>query len=264
MKTVFKYYLLYIGLSLLGAFIMLIPTALVYYAVTSHLHGYFHNPWCFSAIMLGSQLLPLYVFRRRGYADYSIDNRLNSMKLYLWLAVATIGCILLASVVLEFIPFDEMEDLESLEQMGTNPIGIIAGCILAPLVEETFFRGIIERHLLETRRNPWFAILFSAILFSVSHFNLTQGIFTLIAGILLGWVYYRTRNLWPCIFIHAFNNTVSTLSGFIYDDTTIADESFTIPMDFAVLATGVALLYFSIRQIHKFIRYRIEDTASLR
>ena len=213
--------------------------------------------------MLGSQLLPLYVFWRRGYADYSINNRLNSMKLYLWLAVATIGCILLASVVLEFIPFDEMENLESLEQMGTNPIGIIVVCFLGPLVEETFFRGIIERHLLETRRNPWFAILFSAILFSVSHFNLTQGTFTLIAGILLGWVYYRTRNLWPCIFIHAFNNTMSTLLGFIPDDSAIADEPLSIPMDFAVLATGIALLYFSTRQIHKFIRNKVEDTASL-
>ena len=252
MKKAIKYFLLWIAWMIPGAFLMMFPAAIIVFAVSGgHPGDFFYNPWFLSLVIVGSQLLPLYVFWRAKYANFGIDNRVNSVKLYLWIALATIGCLIFNGTLQYYLPFVEMEmeDLKFLEEMGKNPIGIISICILAPLGEEAVFRGAIERHLLEKNWKPWLAILVSALFFAVAHFNFTQGLTAIILGILLGWVYYRTRNLWPCIFIHAVNNTTATVLGFISEDAIETTSS--LPIDIAWLVGAIALVYFAIRQFNK-------------
>jgi hypothetical protein len=168
------------------------------------------------------------------------------------MALAAIGVIFFNGIMESYLPFAEMEmeDLEFLDVMMKNPIGIVSACLLAPLAEEAVFRGAIERSLLDRGWKPWLAILVSTLFFSVAHFNFTQGTATLIAGALLGWVYYRTRNLWPCIFIHAVNNTTATVLGFIYEDAAETTTS-SLPVDIAWLAGAIALGCFAIWQFNK-------------
>ncbi len=77
--------------------------------------------------------------------------------------------------------------------------------IVAPIVEELIFRGIIMHGLM--RNYPKFiAVFFSALLFALFHLNPWQFTPTLILGLLLGWVMVRTRNIFLSILIHALNN----------------------------------------------------------
>lgn len=252
MKKAIKYFLLWLGWMIPGALLMMFPALIIAFAVTGgHPGSFVHNHWFLSLVMVGSQLLPIYVFWRAKYANFGIDSRLNNVKLYLWIALATIGCLIFNGTLQYYLPFAEMEmeDLKFLEDLGKNPIGIISVCILAPLCEEAVFRGAILRHLLEKNWKPWLAILVSALFFAVAHFNFTQGLTAIIMGALLGWVYYRTRNLWPCIFIHAVNNTTATVLGFISEDA--FETTTSLPIDIAWLVGAIALGYFAIKQFNK-------------
>lgn len=83
--------------------------------------------------------------------------------------------------------------------------------IVAPVVEELIFRGIIFQGF---RRNykPFTAILMSALLFALFHLNPWQFPATFVLGLLLGWIMYRTDNILLAILGHSINNTLVLLS----------------------------------------------------
>jgi membrane protease YdiL (CAAX protease family) len=83
--------------------------------------------------------------------------------------------------------------------------------IIAPIIEEVLFRGIIMHGLMRNYRN-WHAVLLSGILFSVFHLNPWQMTYTFFLGLLLGWIMVRTRSLPFTILIHAINNLIVLLS----------------------------------------------------
>ena len=77
--------------------------------------------------------------------------------------------------------------------------------VAAPILEEFILRGVIERGLLK-HTTPARAILWSSFFFAVIHLNPWQAIGAFIAGLFLGWIYWKTSSLTACIFIHAVNN----------------------------------------------------------
>lgn len=83
--------------------------------------------------------------------------------------------------------------------------------IVAPVVEELIFRGIILQGL---RRNysPFVAIFSSGLLFALFHLNPWQFPATFVLGLLLGWIMLRTNNILLAIIGHSINNTLVLLS----------------------------------------------------
>jgi len=92
-------------------------------------------------------------------------------------------------------------------------IGFAAACIVAPIAEETFFRGFIIGGL-RKRFGAVGALLISAVFFALLHPPLT--IFPVIGalGLLLGFLFLQTGSLWPGIFLHATFNTIGFLAQF--------------------------------------------------
>jgi len=94
-------------------------------------------------------------------------------------------------------------------KMAAMPVLLLAmGCVAAPLLEEFLFRRVILEGLLRSY-SPAVAIGQSALLFGVFHFNLAQSVAAVGIGLLLGWLYYRTRSLALCIGFHALNNLLA-------------------------------------------------------
>ena len=252
MKSVLKYLLLYLGLSILGAVIMAFPALILEICLTGTVSDAEHfSDWSMCAIFLGSQLLPLFVFWKKRYADYSFIKYEDNYRPLMWLTLVWIGCTLVETVLEGFLPQMEwdIEALKDISEVSSNPLGLISVCIMAPLLEEGIFRGAIERRLLERYRNPWWGIVVSALLFALVHLNFIQGVTALILGLLLGWVYYRTRNLWLCIFIHALNNTISTVLDFIFGDINpYVASTWPLPVCLLIFAAGAAVIFFGTRR----------------
>lgn len=257
MKTAIKYFFIYLGLYLLGAIAMALPAVMIEFAIKGtgfdpeHLSG-----WSMSLMILGSQLLPLYVFWKKKYCDLTFIKNSQFVRLLALMFVGWLGCYLLISVVQQYLPhFDwDVKVLSDIGDMATNPLGILAVCIMAPIVEECVFRGAIERKLLERDWNPWWAIVISALLFAVFHGNLAQGVTAFILGLFLGWVYYRTRNLWLCIFVHAVNNTWSMVGYFISGAKDInweATDVYPFYVNLLIFVGSVFLLAVAVRSTGK-------------
>ena len=89
--------------------------------------------------------------------------------------------------------------------------GYVAIGVLAPFAEEVVFRGAILRTLLGlmSKKNHWVAIMISAAIFGLAHANVAQFVNALLLGLLLGWMYYRTKSLVPGILLHWVNNTMA-------------------------------------------------------
>lgn len=104
---------------------------------------------------------------------------------------------------------------ELFERIFKNRFGfwgvILKVVVLAPVIEEVLFRGIIMHGLMRNYKN-WYAILLSGILFSVFHLNPWQMTYTFFLGLLLGWIMVKTRSLPLAIIVHALNNLIVLLS----------------------------------------------------
>ena len=86
---------------------------------------------------------------------------------------------------------------------------LLAG-VLAPLVEETLFRGVIFGGL-QAYFGKWTAAVISATIFSGLHLQ-AYGFFPrFILGIALVYLYDKYKSLYPSVALHALNNIVATL-----------------------------------------------------
>lgn len=77
-------------------------------------------------------------------------------------------------------------------------------CILPAVVEEIFFRGMVQKALQPF--GVFFSIFITALLFALYHFNVTQLLYQFIFGVLFGGVYYLSKSVIPGIILHFLNN----------------------------------------------------------
>lgn len=92
--------------------------------------------------------------------------------------------------------------------IGTHPIILfISLVIVAPITEEFFFRGMLLRGMLKNH-NYKIALISSAIMFGLIHFNPIMMLPAMIIGFFLGWIFILTGSLWCCFFCHAVNNLI--------------------------------------------------------
>ena len=86
---------------------------------------------------------------------------------------------------------------------------MIYGCIFCPVLEEIGVRGILLGGLLKSRCRPWLAILVTALIFALFHGIGVHFVVSLVIGIILGWLYWRTGSIVLCMIIHVVNNSLS-------------------------------------------------------
>jgi membrane protease YdiL (CAAX protease family) len=109
-------------------------------------------------------------------------------------------------VVVKLFPLSSAE-VAMFKEMGSGSVGaIIITSLLAPVLEEMLFRGIILRSFL-LQYPKWISILGSALIFGAAHMNLYQFTAAFMLGMFLGWLYQRSRSLVPCIALHGVYNS---------------------------------------------------------
>ncbi|MDM8533693.1 type II CAAX endopeptidase family protein [Clostridiaceae bacterium HSG29] len=86
--------------------------------------------------------------------------------------------------------------------------------ISAGICEEIFFRGMIL-NAYESATNKKFAIIMSAILFGVFHFN-PQNLFgPILLGIIFGYLVIVTDSIYSAIIAHTLNNWFAVVAGYL-------------------------------------------------
>ena len=111
-----------------------------------------------------------------------------------------------SEVMVRIFPLSSWEIAMFSEMSSGSLAALVGACILAPMLEEMLFRGIILRSFL-LQYAKWSAIVGSAALFGFAHMNLYQFVVAFVLGIVSGWLYERSASLLPCIALHATYNT---------------------------------------------------------
>ena len=209
MKTVLKLILLYIAFQYLGMLAALPFVMGMQFAATGTLDPDLVNRQAIAPGLALTLLFTVWYLWKAGYltGDSRLYSPVSARCLGLTVLLAAGAILLLDGLasVFSFLP-NWLEDTFNI--MQSSWAGILLMAIAAPVVEELFFRGAIERALLR-RYKPWVAIVASGLIFGVIHVNPVQVVYASLAGILLGWLYWRTRSLVPCMVVHVLNNCFS-------------------------------------------------------
>jgi uncharacterized protein len=112
--------------------------------------------------------------------------------------------------------FDGMESqyAEQVKLIATfkTPVDYILAlfiiALLPGLVEEVFFRGGVQSILMRWFKIPWLVIFITGLIFSAIHFSWYGFIPRIALGMVLGYIFYYTGNLWYSIIAHFFNNAL--------------------------------------------------------
>ena len=87
---------------------------------------------------------------------------------------------------------------------------------LAAISEELFFRGVLQKILIERIKNIHLAIFACALLFSALHQEFYALIPRVLLGMLLGYAYVYSNSLWVPICIHFVNNATAVILDSLY------------------------------------------------
>ena len=141
---------------------------------------------------------------------------------------------------------------------GSLIIIAIRVAIMAPILEELVFRGVI----LKKAKNimPFYAAnIIQAILFGLIHLNWIQGLYAFPIGILLGYITRRYRSIIPSIVSHALLNGYSVLH---LANNRLAEESIDISRWFFIVTTivGGALFVLGLIKIRRNTHIKVNAT----
>ncbi len=94
-------------------------------------------------------------------------------------------------------------------------LSMIMLAILPAMFEETIFRGGLQNLLSRWWKMPIFSIVVTAIIFSLVHGSYFGFLSRAVLGFALGWMYYRTGNIWLNIIAHTANNAIAVTAIYI-------------------------------------------------
>ncbi|MBW3165596.1 CPBP family intramembrane glutamic endopeptidase [Ferrimonas balearica] len=127
-----------------------------------------------------------------------------------WISLLYLGLLLLFYVVWPL----SAEDAGWVRDVAIQvPLPVILLCIviIAPLGEELICRQCLWQGIKQRFGSPWLATSITAVFWALLHVQYSpQGwLFIFLAGLLLGWMRYRSGSLWAPVMLHTFHNLLT-------------------------------------------------------
>ena len=122
------------------------------------------------------------------------------------------------------LKFKEAEDaynqqvavIARMDDFADYIISIVVIAFLPALFEETLFRGGMQNLFSRWFKKPLLAIVLTSIIFSAVHGSYLGFLSRFALGFVLGWMYYRTGNIWLNIIGHFFNNAFAVTAMYLF------------------------------------------------
>ena len=95
--------------------------------------------------------------------------------------------------------------LISFDNISEYLIGVLTIALIPGIFEEFFFRGVLQKNLFLISKNVHLAVWISAILFSAIHMQFYGFFPRLFMGVLFGYMFYWSGNIFYPMLAHTFN-----------------------------------------------------------
>ena len=172
---------------------------------------YFQHQYTF--IIIKSFLL----FLSFGYAKWFemiSFGMLSKKELLLFIAIFLLS-VLETLVYIHFFAVSSGAGVQHLAEVsrGISLSLILTTSVFGPIQEELIFRGLLQGAVFD---NSWLGLVLTSSLFSFMHgpSNVPSFIFYLLGGLLLGFAYKKSQNLWVSTLVHMFYNAWPLLTYF--------------------------------------------------
>ena len=133
-----------------------------------------------------------------------------------WLVLLLYGIVALANAFHLKIPAEPIQELIFQERRPwVFAITVLLACVLGPLAEECFFRGVLYPAMRQ-KTSRWVAMLVSGGLFGAIHTNLIGFLPITLLGCLLAYIYERTGSLTGSFLVHVAHNSLLLGSALVF------------------------------------------------
>ncbi|HGS1407119.1 CAAX amino terminal protease family protein [Streptococcus pneumoniae] len=188
--------------ALCFGFLVLIIVITVPYTINHG--GFFQNE---SALILVSLLVTsLSVAYARKFEMISFG-MLSKKQLLLFIAIFLLS-VLETLVYIHFFAVSSGSGVQHLAEAsrGISLSLILTTSVFGPIQEELIFRGLLQGAVFD---NSWLGLVLTSSLFSFMHgpSNVPSFIFYLLGGLLLGFAYKKSQNLWVSTLVHMLYNS---------------------------------------------------------
>ena len=124
----------------------------------------------------------------------------------LWGTIMVLATGIVIEPLLNLFPATYLDQLGNI--MSAGGWMMFTSIVVAPVIEETLFRGILQDALMR-KYGVFIGIVIASAVFGIVHLIPQQVVNAFMIGLVLGYIYYRTGSLWPVILIHCINNAIS-------------------------------------------------------
>lgn len=166
---------------------------------------------------------PVVAARRKGSGSVVADFGLRLRPVDVPLGIAVGAASQLVLVPLLYLPFkwlapgfhervgEETDEVLDVTAAGGRIVLVVLLVLAAPLVEELFYRGLVQGALLKRLGRPAPAVAIGAVVFGVTHYEPVALLGLVAFGLVLGTLAQRAGRLGPALVAHAAFNAVAVV-----------------------------------------------------
>ena len=135
-------------------------------------------------------------------------------------------------------------------------MNLILIAVLPAIGEELMFRGVLQNQLAKWIKNEHLGIFLASTIFSAIHLQFEGFLPRLALGMVLGYLYFWTRNLWIPIIVHFLNNATQVVAIYTGNQQVSDINGGSIPeIHWSTYPISIILIMF----LYKFLRPRVKQ-----
>ena len=164
------------------------------------------------------------IINRKPFSYIGFNNAISGKQVFIIIGIMLIGLAIsgVLSELNEMIPisksaahyFKGLEDeydkqmfaIANMKSLQDYVISLIMIALLPALFEEMLFRGSLQPVMINITKNAFAGILITSILFSAIHISYYGFLPRLALGLIIGYVFYFSKNLWLSVLTHFLYN----------------------------------------------------------
>lgn len=250
-------FLLSFLLCQIGVVVVTCITMIIYKATNSDMTNFFgflntSVGYLISALSLYIVMLLIFFFSNKG-KENEITNKIQLTKLLMYIGIALASFFSLYPIVtcVDSLLFKLGAKISTLPYSLTTSnyfISLISLVIAPAICEELLFRGIIFKGL--KKHGKIFSIIISSLMFCIFHMSISQTVYPILMGMLLGVIMFYENNIYYCIAVHLTNNFLSLTLSYFKINLIFNHWSYIVLAIILAIAFISYVLYFTVKN-HK-------------
>lgn len=190
--------------------------------------------------MKWAKIKPVSVIKTRDFT-FGCAVQYCMAALFLW-AIAVHAAIGINDVLMKY-GYDAYSNASGIGETALGKVIMnLYTCIIAPVTEELFFRGMLLKVM--SKANQRFAIFATAVFFGLAHGNIPQFLLAFLLGIFLAHITMKHNSIIPSITVHIFVNTFSAAFGYLGGAETEVQQAATLIVAALTILGLIMLLVF--------------------